>query len=157
MIEIELKKQADSRRDLIVRVAHRTYVCDSYHFRSPRDGYASEGAAVVLRSWLEEWLKHLRNLGTDRTVFLPFDLSDQCSLWLRCKGTAQGVEICVGSSKIEGWAVNPLAFDAFVENLEDFDAEAFTFYATQATLISDIERSLARLQAIGPPEPGVDS
>jgi hypothetical protein len=61
----------------------------------------------VLHALIQQWLDLVRNAAEDDVIFLPFDFSDQCTGWVRCKFGGESVQLDVGWSVMEGWSFSP--------------------------------------------------
>jgi hypothetical protein len=110
--------------DLILEFAGHTFVCDSYYFSL----YATQhdpiaGTKRVLRDSLGQWYDLVASLHGNAPIYLPYDLSDQCTGWLRCMLVGdEVVQVCQGASRLEGHRVALTDLKRHAAEVSDFTA-----------------------------------
>ena len=71
---------------------------------------------------LQYWQEQTSACGDRRTIYLPFDFSDQYTGCLQVVANGLNVQLCYGFSLIEGWRVNPLNPAMYCHEVTDFKA-----------------------------------
>lgn len=129
LISLTLHSGRDAHEDLVFRFWNGDeFVCDSYFlqidqvyekrwmdcpwprfFRSRASRWYREREPqhlrFVTRELLEQWRRHLVALPDGDAITLPFDLSDQCSTFLRCRRDGGTAHLSIIGSLFEGWGV----------------------------------------------------
>ena len=110
--------------DLILRFADESKVCDSYYLALDQSLLPrredSEKVRVVLRRPLEQWLEAVETARDGRTVYLPFDFSDQYTGWLRCHRSDNSIDVDLGTAIVEGFSFSPSAVGAYLTRRNGF-------------------------------------
>ena len=137
-----------SHRDIVLRFAGQQWVCDSYYLAIDQNflGGIEDDRKVraVLRRLHEQWLEALQHLDGGDVAYLPYDLSDQYSAWLRCTRTPTGYSIVRGWSPVEGHSFSPSAVGALLHSLEGFRVDGPALEVAAADLLKAIQSSAAR-------------
>jgi len=97
---------------------------------------------MVLRRLLEQWREAIERVSPGETVYLPFDFSDQCTAFLRCRRSDERFDVVTGWSLIEGHCVSPVDFDEHVHRVPDFDAKGLAVAMTRHELLDGIDESM---------------
>ncbi|MEZ4373110.1 MAG: hypothetical protein AB7K71_23535 [Polyangiaceae bacterium] len=113
--------------DVVLEFAGQEYTCDSYYFaldnRLLPEQEDDEKIRLVMRRLLEQWLEAARSLSDGSQAFLPFDLSDQCSRWIRCERRGDDFALALGWSDTEGWSFSPSDIGELLFALRNFHAD----------------------------------
>lgn len=135
--------------DLVLHFSGRLWRCDSYYFAidsgllpEREDG---DKVRVVLVRLHAQWLASLQHLNPGERAYLPFDLSDQGSLWLRCVASTTGYAVVPGVSRVEGWAFSPASVGALMHALPDFTALGDVVEVGTDEFLAAIRESASRL------------
>ncbi|MBX3315589.1 MAG: hypothetical protein KF902_01855 [Phycisphaeraceae bacterium] len=88
------------------------FVCDSYYLCIDSDYEARWKdqlwpvyQRLIVRDLLVQWRNHIGALPDGDAITLPFDLSDQCSTFLRCRREGDVAFLSIIGSLFEGWGV----------------------------------------------------
>jgi hypothetical protein len=105
MLKIPLLTDHDGPEDYVVLFQDRQWACDSYFFwidpALPQDMTLDQALQLLLTQW------HAIVAGTTVGVrYLPFELHDQSTRWLRCIVQDAAVTLDVGWSRLEGHRVH---------------------------------------------------
>lgn len=132
-------------RDIVLHFAGQSWVCDSYYLALDRrhlaDRCDAEKVRAVLCRLLEQWLAVVENESHTRTVFLPYDFSDQYTAWLRCQRDDGEVIVSRGWAEVEGWSFFPSAVGDYLSHLSDFHLDGPTVRVEIAELVGAIRAS----------------
>ncbi len=144
-LSLTFRDNTTGHQDVVLRFAEREWVCDSYYFAIdtellPEIEDERKIRAVLLRLH-EQWLEAVENLKATEIAYLPFDLSDQCTGWLRCTATPSGYVIVQGWSSVEGWSFSPSAVGGPLHKLEGFRASGPTLEVSTSDFHDAIRRS----------------
>lgn len=94
--------------DLVLTVDGVERRCDSYYLALDRGLMPQREDAgkvrKVLARLLEQWIAAVKSLTEGQVVYLPWDLSDQCSQWFECRLADGRLLVRQGSSGVEGWS-----------------------------------------------------
>lgn len=83
LIRVTIKRN-HPRIDLIVQLGEQEHVCDIYYFvHDPAAGRRGRNWRTALRTMLDEWIRVVEGLSVGKERYVPFDLADQGSTWLR--------------------------------------------------------------------------
>ncbi|MCW5769911.1 MAG: hypothetical protein KIT19_14640 [Phycisphaeraceae bacterium] len=88
------------------------FACDSYYLcidlayeaRWKNEPWP-EFQRLIVRDLLVQWRNHIGALPDGDAITLPFDLSDQCSTFLRCRREGDVAFLSIIGSLFEGWGV----------------------------------------------------
>lgn len=122
-LRLERINDRDVHNDLMLRLGTYRHVCDSYYLAIDESARADQKVSDGLVRLLDQWGEHLRRVRlSGGTVFLPFDLSDQCTAWLRVSSPdGKRATVEVGWSGIEGWSFSPSDFAETAARVHDFE------------------------------------
>lgn len=136
--------------DIRLQLEEETWTCDSYYFALDRnvreDDESTTKIKAVLRRLLEQWLMAATDLSDGGTAFLPFDFSDQCTAWVRCKRVGDEVGMSLGWSRVEGWSIFPSEIGCHLSELPDFESWTSEFRSNKEELLQAISDSLAQAE-----------
>jgi hypothetical protein len=139
-------------RDLVLRFAGQSWVSDSYYLALDGgilpDREDADKIRTVLRRLLEQWLVAIDAVPDDGTLYLPYDFSDQCTGWLRCRRLGEAVEVCQGWAGVEGWSFYPSAIGDFFTHLRGFHADGPSLSASITELVLAIRQSIDELSKV---------
>ncbi|WP_067273268.1 hypothetical protein [Mitsuaria sp. 7] len=144
-LSLSFQDNQTGHKDLVLRFAGQERICDSYYLVID-DGLPSVGEderkirAVLLRL-LEQWLEVVQGLKAGEIGYLPYDLSDQYSGWLRCTATPDGYTLAQGWSTVEGWSFPPSDVGDLLHHLEGFRVDGPVLEVARDDLLSAIRAS----------------
>lgn len=122
-LRIERNPAGGDHGDLLLAVAACRHRCDSYYFAIDESPTAPPDVDAALARLLDQWLADLALIRSGNgTAYLPFDLSDQCSAWLRVEpveGDRFSVEL--GWTYVEGWSFVPSNYGNAASRIGPFD------------------------------------
>ena len=134
--------------DIVLRFAGRQWIADSYYLALDQGllpGIEDDRKIrAVLHRLLEQWLEALERIDETGVAYLPYDLSDQYSAWLRCTRTMTGYSIVRGWSAVEGHSFSPSSVGALLHTLEGFRGDGPALEVAAADLLEAIRLSAAR-------------
>lgn len=95
--------------DVIFKWREHDWVCDSYFFADDKQASRENdrGAREVIILLLKQWRSLIANAQIGDVLYLPFDLSDQCTKFVRLRFSGEAVEGITGWSDIEGYTFSP--------------------------------------------------
>lgn len=135
--------------DLVLQFAGKQWNCDSYYLAIDEtllpEIEDEAKICAVLRRLLEQWKEALHELRVDEVAFLPYDLSDQYTGWLRCIRTQNGFTVAQGWSSVEGWSFSPSNVGDLLRTLEGFRADGPTVESSAQKLFEAIHESILRV------------
>lgn len=126
MIRLVIEENGTNHDDLVLKYAGGEHRCDTYFILLDEDSNTDEVSTLALRrairALLTEWLAAVEEAQDVDTLYLPFDFSDQCTAWIRCKFDHVDVTLDIGWSLIEGWSFSPKTIRDIVRKVPDFSA-----------------------------------
>ncbi|MDL5034574.1 hypothetical protein QRD43_21900 [Pelomonas sp. APW6] len=135
-------------QDIVLRFAGQEWICDSYYLAIDSallpDVEDEQKIRTVLLRLHEQWLEAVCSLKVGETANLPFDLSDQCTGWLRCTATSNGFSVIQGWSSVEGWSFSPSSVGGLMHKLEDFRASGAAVEVASSEFLAAIRESASR-------------
>jgi hypothetical protein len=133
--------------DLVLSFAGQRWTCDSYYLVIDEvvvSGVEDEAKVrTVLRRLLEQWAEAVESLKVRETAYLPYDFSDQCTGWLRCTRTEEGLSLTRGWSDVEGWSFSPAEVGSLLKELSSFRADGPMLAAPVAEILAAIRSSVS--------------
>lgn len=101
----------------------------------------------ALRSLLVQFSGVVEEAGDIDTLHLPFDLSDQYTGWIRCTFDRSHVQIDIGWSRLEGYAIDLKNIRRVVRDVSDFRAYADSaqFETNRSELVEAIQANITSL------------
>ena len=146
-LSLRFEDNGTAHDDLVLRWNGRTHVADSY-FLMLDDGVLPgredpTKVRAVLRRLLEQWLDALRSLDDGESAYLPYDLSDQATCWLRCCRRADELDVAHGWSPVEGWSFMPSNVGDLIRSLDDFKTDEPEQTVSLDAFVDAVDRSRA--------------
>src|SRR5690606_8865334 len=109
--------------DLVLELNGTPWPCDSYYFLIDDNLPGPEDEVKVRRGLvrlLEQWIEFVNSADPSKTIYLPYDFSDQCIGCLQCKIGSDKAAVARGWS-VTGYSVWPSDISSFVESVQDYD------------------------------------
>lgn len=123
VFSLEFANILDGDRDILLRLGYHRQAFDSYYYFL--DDHFTDGMDIraAFARFLDGWLARVEGLRAGGgTVFLPFDLCDQSTCWLRISSPdGRFVSVVAGWSRICGWSISPSDFGTFPDEVTDFE------------------------------------
>ncbi|WP_411089261.1 hypothetical protein [Streptomyces sp. 061-3] len=125
-LNFELLTEKNAHDNLRLRLGPYRHTCDSYYLDIDDSPTASPDLKGNLARFLEQWRSQVNGLkGTGGTAYLPYDLSDECTGWLRISSTdGCNADVQAGWSLVSGWSFIPSDYLVTAPEITDFDPEA---------------------------------
>ncbi len=142
----------------MVQIGERDYRCDIYYFAlDPAAGRRGRKWRTVIGSLLNEWIRIAEGLRVDEERYVPFDLADQGSTWLRLEVDDDDVlSVSPVGLGPPGYSFSPSDFTAAERRVRPvLDEAAPTVRVARASFVSCIRASVEGLGL--PTEVGVES
>jgi hypothetical protein len=139
-LQIEYLPGGGSHDDLRIAVASHEHRADSCYLDLDRWPTAPGTTQDSLARLLDQWLDDLAGLGDGGPAFLPFDLSDQCSAWLRVSRLeSDRVRVDLGWTSVSGATFNPADYGDTASRIRDFrPMEGAVFDADLTDLVDEV-------------------
>src|SRR5215510_15109965 len=106
MFRLTFDDHGSGHNDLLLTFGEHRLQADAYFLALDKNiqpgSEGSDKVREVLRTMLHQWREAVANCTTGRTVYLPFDFSDQYTGWLRCQVGTDASEVQPGWSSVEG-------------------------------------------------------
>jgi hypothetical protein len=136
-----IRPATGGHEDLSIRVGSWTHTCDSYFFAIEAEDIGPTAAAVVqvMQALLRQWNERVLQLADGDVVYLPFDFSDQATIWIRAQRAATELQLQVGWSNLEGYSFLPSDFSA----VQPSDWKKLDGTPTVLTTTDEWERAVA--------------
>lgn len=132
--------------DLVLRFGEQEWRCDSYYLALDQGVLAKREDArkvrAVLRALLENWRKAIEGLATGATVYLPYDFSDQGTVWLACEREGENLLVRHGWANVEGWSIAPSTPWAPGAKPSGFQADGGPWSVSVDEFLNGIARSI---------------
>jgi hypothetical protein len=142
-VSLVLEENGTSHDDLVLRCGDRQWRCDSYYLaidpgisREAEEG--DNKTRLVLQRLTDQWTAAVKSLVDGGIAFLPYDLSDQCTAWLRCRAQGDLLEIHHGWSEIEGYSFLPSDVGPLLHEVPDFKADHDGFLIRRDVFLESI-------------------
>jgi len=156
MFRLTFDEYGRGQRDLLLTFGPHRLVADSYYFAIDRDDVAGETNTArverVLRVTLQQWRSVIEKADRGLTVYLPYDLSDEHTGWLRC-AVEDECALQPGWAKVEGykvWPNNWQKWEAFVPKFEPL-ADVEPLVMSKEQVFASIDASIDGLGDAAPP------
>jgi|GEM_PF-1335329 hypothetical protein len=125
---IQFRNNDTGHDDVHVSIEGYSRTTDSYYLALDRSLLAAEESAdkvrQVLVRLLERWIEALAQATPTRSVYLPFDFSDQYTGCFQCRPDGEFIEVVPGWSNREGWSVCPSDPGDYFFGITDFKNDA---------------------------------
>lgn len=113
LVSLTLGAAGNGHKDLLFRFWNGDeFVCDSYYlciddvYHTRWKGETADAyLRLIARDLLTQWRNHVAELPDGDAITLPFDLSDQCSTFLRCRRKGDAAHLSIIGSLLEGYGV----------------------------------------------------
>ena len=126
-VSLRLEDNRTLHNDLVLRLGPDAWRADSYYLALDDDMLPeSEDAGkvvAVLNRLLDQWAAAVAGLTDGGVVFLPYDFSDQCTAWLRCRLEGDMLHVQRGWSELEGWSFSPSQVGDLLMSVPDLKVE----------------------------------
>jgi len=148
-VSIQFKSNGTLHDDIILTFDGERCHADSYFFAIdptwfPNLETGEKKAQNALRKLLQTAHQHLSDLDHGQSVYLPYDLSDECSAWLRCTRDGDCVTV------IRGWTNRGCLFPSvavtLMKDLKDFDPFGVELRMGRGAILKCLEKSIRDLQ-----------
>jgi hypothetical protein len=110
--------------DLVLTLGAESWLCDTYYLALDQQILPEQNGVhkirLVLKHLLQQWLSVVEGLHDGGIGFLPYDFSDQYTVWVRCIRHGDTVEVCRGWAAVEGWSVSPSELGSYMSDLPGF-------------------------------------
>jgi hypothetical protein len=137
MLKIALLTDHEGPDDYVVVFQDRQWTCDSYWFwmdpALPQDMSLTQALQLLLTQW-----RTIVAGTTAGTRYLPFELHDQSTRWLRCTVQDADVTLDVGWSRLEGHRVRLADIPAASALVAHFQAETPAGTLPKAVLLDQL-------------------
>lgn len=156
MFRLTFDEHGRGQRDLLLTFGPHRLVADSYYFAIDRDDVAGESTAArverVLRVMLQQWRSVIEKAKPGSTVYLPYDLSDEHSGWIRCE-VGDECTLQPGWAKVEGYKVWPNNWQKWETALPRFEprSDIAPLVMSKERIAASIEASIDGLGDLAPP------
>jgi hypothetical protein len=128
MIRLTYIDDGTEHNDVILTYAGEHLRCDSYYFFCDPTCDDKEDTPPqvrrVIHFLLKQWHQLVSELEDRNATYLPFDFSDQCTGWVRCRKEGEFTQLDWGWSLVEGWSFPPSDIREAANNLSDFKCDA---------------------------------
>lgn len=135
--------------DVVLSDGPQEWRCDSYHMAihdTMPSGREDVGKVRMVRHrLLQQWRHGIDHVEIGETVYLPFDFSDQCTAFLRCRRRDDRFGVVTGWSSIEGHCISPADIGEHVHRVPDFKPEGPGITMTRNELLDAIDESVNAL------------
>ena len=131
-VSLDFEDNGSLHDDLVLRCGRREWRCDSYYFALDNALLPGQEdppkVRVVLRRLMDQWAAAVAALPDGGVAFLPYDFSDQCTAWLRCRATGDTLTLQHGWAEVEGWSFLPSSVGLLLHDVPGFkaDGESYT-------------------------------
>ncbi|MCA9055352.1 MAG: methyltransferase domain-containing protein [Planctomycetaceae bacterium] len=153
MLSLTLGPDDNAENRLVLQFGDWRHACQEYYFAldrgiAPGDESDAKIRRVLVRL-LDQWCDAIRTVEPGGVAYLPFDLEDQATAWLRVTAREWGLILQPGWSEVEGWSFFPSDFRSRVSCLTDFDplSEIPPLAATKSAWLGTIAASRTALLA----------
>ncbi len=149
-VSIQFKSNGTLHGDIMLTFDGERCHADSYFFAIdpawfPNLETGETKAQSALRKLLQIAHQHLCDLAQSQSVYVPYDLSDECSAWLRC--TRDGDSVTV----MRGWTNRGCLFPSvavtMMKDLQEFDSFGVELRIEREAFLKCLETSICDLQA----------
>jgi SAM-dependent methyltransferase len=152
MFRLTFDEHGNGRDDILLTIGQQRLRADSYYFAIDRGGDASAGPKVTIAAMLGQWKTAVAACPKGASVYLPFDLSDEHTGWVRC-AVGDTCELRAGFAPLEGYKVWPDDWDEWQRGVPGFipskDAPPLTMDLDR--VLAAIDASIAGLEHLAPP------
>lgn len=125
---IQFRNNHTAHNDIHVWIEDYSRITDSYYLALDLAILADEESANkvrrVLIRLLERWVVAIEQATPTRSVYLPFDFSDEYTGCFRCRPDGEFIEIVPGWSRREGWSFYPSDPGDYFFHITDFKSNA---------------------------------
>lgn len=148
-VSIQFKSNGTLHDDIMLTFDGERCHADSYFFAIdpawfPNLETGETKAQSALRKLLQIAHQHLSDLAHGQSVHVPYDLSDECSAWLRC--TRDGDSVTV----MRGWTNRGCLFPSvavtMMKDLQEFDPFGVELLIEREAFLRCLETSISNLQ-----------
>lgn len=149
LFEIKFQSNESFHNDLVLRIGSREWWCDTYYLAISNElNPESENELKVktlLSYLLEQWLREIKKLRRDDCIFLPFEMADEGTAFLRCRHMGEVIELVTVVSDLGGWMISFQDISTYLHAVPSIYDESQAYLISKEDLIGGIERSLAAL------------
>jgi hypothetical protein len=141
-ISLRFEDNGRYHHDMFLRIGEDEWRCDSYYFLIDHGILHEQADSVKVRAVLarlmDQWRAAIVGLAPQQCVYLPYDFSDQSTLWLRCEMDGDMIIVHRGWSDIEGWSFLPSDVGAHLNQLPSFNAEGKSYTISREAFVRSI-------------------
>ncbi len=149
MLDIVFHPEAATHDDLELRLGAFCHQASSHDFRLTRSLAPGDESPIKVQRVLSRLWKLARraivHLSQDESCFVPFDLSDQCTGWIRFQRTSR-LAVTFGWSNLPGHDIDPASPTAVVNEVAQFNpvTDPVLYDHESGVLTREIDRFVAR-------------